>query len=148
MATTKKAEPAAKPASLRERLKRSTEPPTALPSPELTEKLIALPEKLGEAGDGVLQKVNETAERSALRLTEIVEQAEQGGQTTREALARLSELQQKMADTERNVAYQVELLKRQADRAQWMQTGVILLALVAGLLGGTGAALVLLNWIR
>jgi hypothetical protein len=148
MATTKKPEAAAKPASLRERLKRSTELPTALPSPELTDKLIGLPEKLGEAGEDVVQRLNETAERSALRLTEIVERADLSGQTMGESLTRLGELQQTMANIERNVAYQVERLKRQADRAQWIQTGVILLALVAGLLGGIGAALVMVNWIR
>jgi hypothetical protein len=147
MATTKKTDPATKPASLRERLKKSSEQPTAL-SPELVEKLIALPMKLIETGESVVQKLNETAEQNALRLSEIAEAAGWSSRTTESILPRLSELQERMTESERNVAYQVERLKRQADRAQWMQMGVILLALVAGLLGGIAAALVMLNWIR
>jgi hypothetical protein len=148
MATTKKTGAAEKPPTLRDRLKKSSDQTTAALSPELTEKLIALPEKLVEAGESVVLKMNETAERSALRLSEIVEAAGRSSRTTEAILPRLSELQEHMTETERNVAFQVERLKRQADRAQWMQTGVILLALVAGLLGGIGAALVMLNWIR
>src|SRR5262245_17183235 len=70
-ATTKKAEPATKPATLRERLRKSTELPTPLLSPELIEKLTTLPGKLGEVGNDVVQKLDGTAQRSALRLTEI-----------------------------------------------------------------------------
>jgi hypothetical protein len=77
-----------------------------------------------------------------------VEHADKSSQTTREALTKLGELQQNISEMERSVAYQVERLKRQADRVQWIHTGVILLALMAGLLGGIGAALAMLNWIR
>ncbi len=51
-------------------------------------------------------------------------------------------------EADRNLTYLLERLKRQADRAQWMQTGVISLALAAGILGGILSALVILTWTR
>lgn len=56
-------------------------------------------------------------------------------------------MQRILAETERDLAYTVEMLRRQADRVGWMQTGVIVLALVAGMLGGAAAALLILGWI-
>ena len=51
------------------------------------------------------------------------------------------------AETPARLWYTPLLLARQADRAQWMQTGVILLALAAGILGGIAATLVTLRWL-
>lgn len=60
----------------------------------------------------------------------------------------LTTQQQALTETERNLAHTTERLRRQADRVAWIQTGVILLALVAGMLGGTAAALLIAHWIR
>ncbi len=148
MAITERTESASPPASLRERLKQDSEQLTVLASAEMAEKLIGLPQALSETGDRMIRALDETAERSARRLIEIADAARQTSQQTSAAVTRLAELQQSMGEAERNVTYQVERLKRQADRAQWMQTNVILLALAAGILGGIAAALVMLNWIR
>lgn len=147
MATTERTESASR-ASLRERLKQDSEQLTVLATAEVVEKLTALPQSLSETGDRLARALDETAERSVRRLSEIAEAVRQGSHETTAAATRLAELQRSMGEAERNLTYQVERLKRQADRAQWMQTGVILLALAAGILGGIAATLVILNWIR
>lgn len=58
----------------------------------------------------------------------------------------LGEQRQTLAETERRLAYTIDQLRRQADRIAWIQTGVIVLALIAGTLGGAAAALVILSW--
>lgn len=58
----------------------------------------------------------------------------------------LADQQTSLNETERNIAHATEMLRRQADRTAWMQTGVILLALIAGTLGGMAAALIVLHW--
>ena len=50
--------------------------------------------------------------------------------------------------TERNLAFTVEKLRRLAERTARIQTGVILLALIAGTLGGLAAALLILASMR
>ena len=51
-------------------------------------------------------------------------------------------------ETERNLAFTVERLRRHAERTARIQTGVILLALIAGMLGGLAAALLILVSMR
>jgi energy-converting hydrogenase Eha subunit B len=51
-------------------------------------------------------------------------------------------------ETERNLAFTVEKLRRHAERTAWIQTGVIVLALIAGMLGGLAAALLILVSMR
>jgi hypothetical protein len=147
MPNTGSPESTSPPASLRERLKQESEQTTVLLSPELLEKLSTLPQSVSDAGDRMIRGFDETAERSVKRLSEIAETARQSSQQAGTAATRLAELQQSMGEAERNLTYQVERLKRQADRAQWMQTSVILLALAAGILGGVAAALAILNWV-
>ena len=146
MPTTERDERASPPGSLRQRLKEDSEQLNALASAEMVEKLTTLLQNLSETGERLIETLDETAERSAQRLNEIAETVRQSSQQAGTAAARLADLQQSMGDAQRNVSYQVERLKRQADRAQWMQTSVILLALVAGMLGGIGATLVILRW--
>lgn len=67
---------------------------------------------------------------------------------TLESMSRLAEHQRMLSEMERNLAYTVETLQRQADRTGWLQTGVIVLALIAGMLGGMTAGLVILAWMR
>ena len=134
------------PPSLRERLKQDSEQLSALASAEMVEKMTTLLQSLSETGERLIHTLDETADRSVDRLSEIADGVRHTGQETTSAVKRLTELQQKMGDAERNLAYQVERLKRQADRAQWMQTGLVLLALAAGTLGGIAATLLLLRW--
>lgn len=136
------------PPSLRERLRQDSEQLSALASAEMVEKLTTLLQSLSETGERLVHTLDETAERSVGRLSEIADGVRHTGQETTSAVKRLTELQQKMGDAERNLAYQLERLKREADRAQWMQTGVILLALAAGTLGGIAASLLLLGWMQ
>ena len=147
MATTEKSGSASPPASLRERLKQDSEQLSVLASAETVEKLTTLLQSLSETSDRLVHALDETADRSTRRLKEIADSVRQSGQDTTATATRLAELQQSMNDAERNLTYQVERLKRQADRAQWMQTGVILLALAAGILGGIAATLVTLRWV-
>lgn len=42
----------------------------------------------------------------------------------------------------------VEMLRREADRAAWMQTGVIVLGLIVGLSRGPGRGIPDLAWVR
>lgn len=58
----------------------------------------------------------------------------------------LADQERSLSETERNIAHTTEILRKQADRITRMQTGVILLALIAGTLGGTAAALIVLHW--
>jgi hypothetical protein len=127
-------------------LREDSEQLSALASAEMVEKLTSLLANLSETGERLISTLDETADRSVMRLREISDAVRLTGQETTATATRLADLQQSMGDAERNVTYQVERLKRQADRAQWMQTSVILLALVAGMLGGIGAALVILRW--
>ncbi len=148
MASTERQASASSPASLRERLRQDSEQLTVLASAEMVERLTALPQSLSEMSDGMIRTLEETAERSGKRLGEIAESARLSSQQASATTARLADLQQSMAETERNLTYLVERLKRQADRAQWMQTSVILLALAAGILGGILSALLILTWTR
>ena len=148
MATTERTENASRTASLRERLKEDREQLTVLATTEVVEKLTALPQSLSETSERVTRALDETAVRSVRRLSEIADAVHQSSQETTAAATRLAELQRSMGEAERNLTYQVERLKRQADRAKWMQMGVILLALAAGILGGIAATLVILNWMR
>lgn len=145
MPTTEGTESPSSSGSLRQRLRQDSEQLNALASAEMVEKLTTLLQSLTETGERLIGALDETADRSVRRLGEITDAVRQTGQETTAATTRLAELQQSMGDAERNVTYQVERLKRQADRAQWMQTSVILLALAAGVLGGIGAALVILR---
>lgn len=148
MATTEKIESAGSRASLRERLRQDSEQLSVLASAETVEKLTTLLQRLSETGERLVRTLDETADRSTRRLTEMADSVRQSGQETAAAATRLADLQQSMNDAERNLTYQVERLKRQADRAQWMQTSVILLALAAGILGGIAATLVILTWVQ
>lgn len=148
MATTERPESTSSPASLRERLKQDSEQLTVLASAEMVERLTTLPQSLSEIGDGMIHALEETSEQNGKRLGEIAESARLSSQQASATTARLADLQQSMSEAERSLIYQVERLKRQADRAQWMQTSVILLALAAGILGGTLSALVILTWTR
>jgi chromosome segregation ATPase len=146
MATTGKIESASPRASLRERLRQDSEQLSVLASAETVEKLTTLLQSLTETSERLVHALDETADRSVSRLREIADSVRQSGQETTAAATRLADLQQSVNDAERNLTYQVERLKRQADRAQWMQTGVVLLALAAGILGGIAATLVMLKW--
>ena len=146
MATTERTGSASPPASLRERLRQDSEQLSVLASAETVEKLTTLLQSLSETGERLAHTLDETADGSTRRLREIADSVRQIGQETTAAAARLADLQQSMNDAERNLTFQVERLKRQADRAQWIQTGVILLALTAGILGGIAGTLVTLRW--
>ena len=148
MANTERTESASSPASLRERLRQDSGQLTVLASAEMAERLTALPQSLSEIGDWMIRALEETSERTGKRLGEISESARLSSQQTSGATARLADLQQSMGEAERSLTYLVERLKRQADRAQWMQTSVILLALAAGILGGIASALAILTWTR
>ena len=136
------------PVSLRERLKQDSDQLTVLASAEMVERLTGLPQSLSEIGDGMIRALEEISEQNGKRLGEIAESARLSSQQASAATAGLADLQQSMGEAERSLTYQVERLKRQADRAQWMQTSVILLALAAGILGGIASALVILTWTR
>jgi len=146
MTSTEKSGSASPPASLRERLKQDSEQLSVLASAETVEKMTTLLRSLSETGERLVHALDETADRSTKRLKEIADSVDQSGKETTAAATRLADLQRSMNEAERNVTYQVERLKRQADRAQWMQTSVILLALAAGILGGIAATLVMLRW--
>jgi chromosome segregation ATPase len=146
MTTTEKSGSASPPASLRERLKQDSEQLSVLASAETVEKMTTLLRSLSETGERLVHGLDEIADRSTKRLKEIADSVDQSGKEATAAATRLADLQRSMNEAERNVTYQVERLKRQADRAQWMQTSVILLALAAGILGGIAATLVMLRW--
>ena len=146
MASTERTESTSPSRGLRERLRQDGEQLSVLASAETVEKLTTLLRSLSETGERQVHALDETAARSVGRLKEIADSVRQSGEETTAAATRLADLQQSVNDAERNLTYLVERLKRQADRAQWMQTGVILLALAAGILGGMAAALVMLRW--
>jgi hypothetical protein len=130
---------------LRERLK-ATEPPT-LP-PETLERLSNLPASLSETARSITEDLEESAERILWKIQGTMNDAIQSNEQLASALAkRLTEQTRVLEETERNVAHTVERLRRVADRTGWIQTGVILLALAAGTLGGMAAALLILGWI-
>ena len=133
-------------AGLRERLK-SSESPT-LPA-ETVRRLSNLPERLTEAARTIERELEETAERAAWRLDQTARGAiDTSSRLASEANERLTEQERTLAETERNLAYTVERLRRQAERLGRLETGVILLAMTAGMLGGMAAALVILSWMR
>ncbi|MGE3601163.1 MAG: hypothetical protein AB7N70_37105 [Dehalococcoidia bacterium] len=145
MPTTEKSGSASSPASLRERLKQDSEQLSVLASAETVEKMTTLLRSLSETGERLVHGLDEIADRSTRRLKEIADSVDQSGKEATAAATRLADLQRSMNEAERNVTYQVERLKRQADRAQWIQTSVILLALAAGILGGIAGTLVMLR---
>jgi hypothetical protein len=130
---------------LRERLKASE--PVGLP-PETLERLSNLPVGLSETARTIADGLEETADRIAWRLqgtaTEVIERHER---LAGEMNKRLTEQRRALEETERNLAYTEERLRRLVDRKGWIQTGVLVLALIAGGLGGTAAALVILWWL-
>ena len=129
---------------LRERLKANDSP--TLPA-ETVQRLSSLPERLTEAARTIERELEETAERAAWRLDQTSNQAaDTSKRILHEDLARLSEQERALTETERNLALTVERLRRQIDRIGRVETGVILLAMAAGMLGGGAAAFVILSW--
>lgn len=108
------------------------------PQASLVETAHEIARELEQTAERMVRELRETGEESA-RLSEV---------QVRSALGRLTELQRSLGEAEHNLAYTVERLRRENGRAGWMQTGVIVLALLAGTLGGTAAALLILVWIR
>jgi chromosome segregation ATPase len=118
---------------LRERLK-ATEPPPL--SAETLDRLSKLPERLLEMAKGISRELDETADRITWRFRDTATEAIQRSERqASDAIERLKEQQHALDETERNLAYTVERLRRQADRAGTMQTAAIVLALIAGMLG-------------
>jgi chromosome segregation ATPase len=146
MASTEMTERTSPSRGLRERLRQDGEQLSVLASAETVEKLTTLLRSLSETGERQVHALDETADRSVRRLREIADSVRRSGEETTAAATRLADLEQSVNDAERNLTYLVERLTRQADRAQWMQTGVIVLALAAGILGGIAATLVMLSW--
>ncbi len=70
------------------------------------------PESLSEVSDGMIRALEEPAQRSGKRLGEIAESARLSSQQASAATTHLAELQQSMAEVERNLTYLVERLKR------------------------------------
>lgn len=131
---------------LRERLK-ATEPPSL--SAETLERLSNLPERLRKSVETISRDLDETADRITWRFQQRATEAlERSEHQAIEVTKRVTEQQRALDETERNLAYSVERLRRQTDRVGQMQTGVILLALTAGMLGGMAAALVILGWMQ
>lgn len=130
--------------TLRERLVRASEL-RALPA-EMLERLLNLPDRMDEAAKQTSRVLDETF-KVTLRDT-VANGIGRNVKRIVRATRRLTEQQHALAETERSLTYAIERLRRQADRIALIQTGVILLALIAGMLGGTAAALVILNWMR
>ena len=131
---------------LRERLK-AGEAPT-LPA-ETIQRLSKLPDRLTEAARTIARELEETAERAAWRLDQAANQAaDTSKRMIHEDLARLTEQDRALTETERNLALTVERLRRQIDRISKVETGVILMAMLGGILGGVAAALVILSWMQ
>jgi hypothetical protein len=125
------------------------EAPPPIVSAETLETLSRLHASLNETAEEIARKLEQTAERMAIRLHEAaVEISCQGEVQTSDSTRRLAELQRSLGETERNLAYTVERLRRENGRAGRMQTGVIALALLAGTLGGTAASLLILVWMH
>lgn len=118
-------------------------------STETLERPASPQASLAETAQEIARELEQTAERMGRQLRETGEEsARQSEAQVRSALGRLTELQRSLGEAEQNLAYTVERLRRENGRAGWMQTGVIALALLAGTLGGTAAALLILAWIR
>lgn len=133
--------------SVRDRLRQANEL-QALP-PETLERLLNLPDRLSAAVDAASLTLEDTTGRTASRLQNTVPETVDGSARRMvRAARRLTKQQHALAETERSLAYTIERLQRQADRIGWMQTGVIVLALIAGMLGGMAAAFVILSWTR
>lgn len=120
-------------AGLRARMKRANELQT-LP-PETLDALLNLPDRLDRATERTSLVLDETTVRLSTTLQNTV-------------LRPLIEQERALTGTERNLAHTTEILRRQADRLTWMQTSVILLALMAGILGGAAAALPIVHWMQ
>lgn len=123
--------------------------PLPLESAETPERPSSPQASLVETAHEIARELEQTAEWMVRELRETGEEsARQSEAQVRSALGRLTELQRNLGEAEQNLAYTVERLHRENGRARWMQTGVIVLALLAGTLGGTAAALLILVWIR
>lgn len=132
---------------LRERLNQANAV-AALPAETLAE-LTSLPNRLNEATARTTNELEGTAERITRTLrTTTAQTLQQIEAVLTQSHQRLAERQRIMTQTERDLAHTVEMLRRQADRTGWMQTGVIMLALAAGTLGGAAAALLILDWLQ
>lgn len=144
-------------------MENGTNPKRAQPSPTLRERLVraselqALPTEMLERLLNLPDRMDETARRTSLALDEmfkvtlrdtVTNGIDRNARRIVRATRRLTEQQHALTGTERSLVYAIERLRRQADRIALIQTGVILLALIAGMLGGTAAALVVLNWMR
>lgn len=132
---------------LRDRLNQTNA--AAALSAETLERLASLPDSLNETTATIYRELEETADRVMSRLRPLIAELLQRTETlTVEAHQRLAEQQRVLTETERNLAHTVEMLRRQADRTGWMQTGVVVLALTAGTLGGAAGALLILGWLQ
>jgi DNA anti-recombination protein RmuC len=121
----------------------------AVVNAETLETLSRLHTSLSETAEEIARELERTAGRTATQLREAAaEIARRSDAQTSDTTQRLSELQRMLSETERNLAYTVERLRRENARARWMQTAVIGLALLAGTLGGTAAALLILTSMR
>jgi hypothetical protein len=139
------------PISLRERLEQQSEPPSPAPAvnAEMLETLSSLPAALSETAMEIAQELERTAQATTRQLRETAAEIGRRSETqASDATQRLSDLQRSLSEAERNLAYTVERLQRANGRAGWMQMSMVVLALLAGTLGGTAAALLILVWIR
>jgi hypothetical protein len=137
--------------SLRERLERQSESPSPAPAKnaEMLETPSSLPAALSDTATEIARELERTAQSTAKQLRETVAEIGRRSETqASDTTQRLSELQRSLREAERNLAYTVEKLRRENSHARWMQTGVVVLALLAGILGGTAAALLILASIR
>ena len=99
---------------LRARLKGSEA--SALPA-ETVQRLSKLPERLIEVARTIERELEETAERAAWRLDQTANQAaDTSKRILHEDLARLTDQDRSLTETERNLALTVERLRRQIDR--------------------------------
>lgn len=125
----------------------STGEPPPVVNAETLETLSRLHASLGETADKIARELERTAERMARQLRETAEEiAVHSEAQASDAMRRLTELQRSLGEAEQSLAYTVERLRRENGRTGWLQTGVIVLALLAGTLGGTAAALLILAW--
>jgi hypothetical protein len=137
--------------SLRERLEQQSQSPSPPPAPsaEMLQTLSTLPAALSETATEITRELERTAQSTTRQLRETVAEIGRRSETQgSDATQRLSELQRSLSEAERNLAYTVERLRRENGRAGWMQTGVVVLALLAGMLGGTSSANMILACIH
>lgn len=131
---------------LRERLKAGEA--STLPA-ETVQLLSKLPERLAEAARTIERELEETAERAAWRLDQTARSViDTSSRLASETTERLSDQERTLTEADRNLALTVERLRRQIDRIGKLETGVILMAVIGGMLGGAAAALVILSWMR